>query len=200
VALAIVTIGIYLSREITTVRNLRGIPKTYVAVKDGDVPKPVAELVATEYDRVCAISHIARPHATSQEGWGSPGTVLEGIHFRRAMLNSLVAVDKGVRSLLPSFPLLKPHQSVASHFKPLETLIAAQDPTWLRRYDALIQQARYAEREPSQQDYEECIRLASYLNQMFRLLSDPRVTGQPRDHSDPPSDDASYATAPSVAG
>ena len=99
------------------------------------------------------------------------------------MLNSLVAVgqyfnplyhqvidvslDKGVRSLLPSFPLLKPHQSVASHFKPLETLIAAQDPTWLRRYDVLIQQARYAEREPSQQDYEECARLASYLNQMW---------------------------------
>jgi hypothetical protein len=110
------------------------------------------------------------------------GTGLEGIHFRRAMLNTLVTVgqygnpwprqinditlDKGARSLLPSFPLLKPHQSVASHFKPLETLIAAQDPTWLRRYDLLIQQARYAEREPSQQDYEECTLLASYLNQM----------------------------------
>ena len=111
------------------------------------------------------------------------GTILEAVHFRRAMLKTLVTVgqyynpfhrqiddislDKGVRSLLPSFPLLKPHQSVASHFKSLEALITARDPTWLRRYDVLIQQARYAEREPSQQDYEECALLASYLNEMW---------------------------------
>jgi hypothetical protein len=36
-----VTAAIYLSRKITTVHNLRGIPKTFVAVKDGDVPKVI---------------------------------------------------------------------------------------------------------------------------------------------------------------
>lgn len=75
-------------------------------------------------------------------------------------------VDLQVRSLLPSFPALKPHQSMALHLKPIESLITAQDPTCLERYDSLIQQARYAEREPSQHDYEESMRLASYFRQM----------------------------------
>ncbi|KAF9513758.1 hypothetical protein BS47DRAFT_1392973 [Hydnum rufescens UP504] len=188
VALAIVTVAIYLSRKITTVHNLRGIPKTFVAIKDGDVPKPVAELVATEYDRVCAISQIAQPQITSQEGWGSPGTALEGVHFRRTMLNTLSTVTVAI------FPTVKTSPISCFPSEAFGGWIAARDPTWLRRYDTLIQQARYAEREPSRLDCEECEQLASYLTQIFQLLSDPRLA---KVASRPPSDDASYATAPS---
>jgi len=172
VALAIISLGIYVSRKITTVRNMRQIPKGYMPLEDGDVPRSVTQLLSMEYDRVCAIAGLSQPAAEFQEGWGTPGTALEGIYFRQAMLDSLLDVDREARILLPSYPSMRPHETTEGHFKPLEHLINLQEPGRLQKYNVLIEKARYSENEPDESDYEECNRLSRYIIAIFKFVSE----------------------------
>ncbi|KAG8982582.1 hypothetical protein FRB90_006695, partial [Tulasnella sp. 427] len=53
-------------------KRLKTIPKPYVAIKGGDVPKPVADLIAEEYTRACIAAAVSRPAGRTHPGWGAP--------------------------------------------------------------------------------------------------------------------------------
>lgn len=76
-------------------------------------------------------------------------------------------IDYAARDLASSLPPLKPHQSLAQHLQPFAALIATHEPALIIAYSKLIEKARYAEREPSEQDYELCLILAARLSQMY---------------------------------
>lgn len=74
--------------------------------------------------------------------------------------------DVLARSLIPTFPPMKPHQSAEAHLKPLESILTRHDPQCLTKYSTYIQQARYAEREPSVGEYEMCMGLHVQMRQL----------------------------------
>lgn len=127
-------------------------------------------LIAVEYDRSCAIAQTSQPQSTTQEGWGAPGTVYEGIQFRQAILESLETLDAAVRSLVPTFPRMRPHQCIETYLRPLEGILTHHDRTCLKAYSEFIQAARYAEREPSRDDYEACMEIHSTMKQMYATI------------------------------
>ncbi|KAF8320264.1 hypothetical protein DL93DRAFT_2163905 [Clavulina sp. PMI_390] len=170
-AVAVVSLIIYLSRKITTIQKLRSIPRKIVANKHGDVPSAVANLVASEYDRTCAVAYLCQPHGTQQQGWGMPGSEHEGVNFRHAMLQSVITLDATARMLVPALPALRPHQPVEAHFKSFERILTRHDPLCLSRYSSYIQQARYGDDEPMVSDYETCIRLQSHMHRMWITAS-----------------------------
>ncbi|KAF8328158.1 uncharacterized protein EI90DRAFT_3065764 [Cantharellus anzutake] len=141
-------------------------------LEDGDVPSSVARLISLEYDRACGIARLSQPSAKFQEGWGTPGSTLEGVFFRKAMLETLLDVDREARVLLSSYPPLKPHKTAEGHLKALEALINLQEPSCLQKYNVLIEQARHAANEPNEFEYEECDRLAKYIITVLRFVSE----------------------------
>jgi len=67
---------------------------------------------------------------------------------------------------------MRPHQSVEAHLRPLQGILTHHDDTCLGAYSDFIQAARYAEQEPSPEDYEACMRIhTSFHNEMSGIPS-----------------------------
>jgi len=169
IAMAIVSLSIYIKRKTATTKRLKGIPKSYIAIKEGDVPKSVSKLIESEFNRASTIVYVSRPTPRVLEGWGVPGSRYDGVNFRRGILDTLPVIDQDARTIVPSLPLYRPHLSAAQHFRPIASLITPHDPLCLDTYHRLIEKARYSQTEPSEADYERCLVLFAQLRQIFQF-------------------------------
>ncbi|TXT05167.1 uncharacterized protein COLE_06487 [Cutaneotrichosporon oleaginosum] len=88
-AVAIISLSQIWSRVLSVRRALNTMPKPYMPTKTMDLPKKVANHIATEYSRTAMIAHISQATAGMHEGWGRPGTRWEGIHYRTFILDTL---------------------------------------------------------------------------------------------------------------
>ncbi|KAG8936608.1 hypothetical protein FRC03_001907 [Tulasnella sp. 419] len=164
--LALEALVIWISRRRTIQRRLQTIPKFWIPVKQGDVPKPVADLIRDEYTRACVTTHLSKSFETSHPGWGTPGTQYEGVRFRTAILDTLPRLDALARETFPGFPPLMPNKAFHHHFRPLNFLFA-EYPTLTREYSDLIEQARYEEDEPSLKAWLRCQELVSMISMII---------------------------------
>jgi len=180
IAMAFVSLTIYIRRKTSTTKRLKAIPKSYIAIKDGDVPKPVSKLVESEYNRASTIVYVSRPEPRMLEGWGLPGSRYDSVYFRRAILDTLTIVDQDARSVVPSLPPYRPHLSVAQHFRAITPLVTPHNPTCLEIYHRLIEKARYAEQEPTETDYDRCLVVFAQLREIFQFYQNqaPSVDGE----------------------
>jgi len=170
----------WVKRRLSVVRTLQRIPKTHVAIRQGEVPKTVHEFIEREYLRTCLITYESQPTGIVQEGWGVPGTPYEGVYFRRALLDTIPTIDKAAQSLLGSdHPILRPHKTMEQHFRLLQPYVDVKftvvEPyrrmTALAFYDAAIQMARYGERELSEEEFTEAMRAATTIHSILEELN-----------------------------
>ena len=68
----------------------------------------VYQFIQQEYTRACLITYESRPKGGFQEGWGRPGTNLEGVRFRTALLDTVREIGASARSSFPALHLLAP--------------------------------------------------------------------------------------------
>ena len=132
----------------------------------------VYQFIQQEYTRACLITYESRPKGGFQEGWGRPGTNLEGVRFRTALLDtvreigaftctfplhpiSLSSADKLAHLVIPRHPPLGPQARMLQHFRFIVPLLNVDDDglTPLQYYDSAIQLARHAAREPTEHEY-----------------------------------------------
>lgn len=132
------------------------------------------------------IAYQSCPRGRTLPGWGTPGSVYDGLHFRTEILDSVGVLTEAVWTQLfphsiPPKPLNSRNRSPLADYWPLlepETIIAADGdsaPTLvqpvlpatlapiLRLYEQHLENARWASAEPTLEDYEDCIRVVSVL-------------------------------------
>ncbi|KAM0746947.1 hypothetical protein T439DRAFT_329218 [Meredithblackwellia eburnea MCA 4105] len=141
VVILVVGVIIWISRALSLRGTLGSIPRAYVPIKSEDVPAKAAELISNEFDRASVIALISRPEGRRMEGWGRPGTEYEGIHFRTAILSTI--------PVLQSLPLPL-SSSLPPALHPLADL-----------YDDLLSKAKYGKMEPTEEEYEECVKIVA---------------------------------------
>ncbi|KAG8985055.1 hypothetical protein FRB90_004962 [Tulasnella sp. 427] len=175
-ALGILSATIFLSRRHTGMKRLKTIPKPYVAIKGGDVPKPVADLIAEEYTRACIAAAVSRPTGRTHPGWGAPDGSYPNVHFRSAMLQTIVDLDTLARKFLPELPPLRPHRPMIEHLKPLSFVLLQDDPCRLKDYDEFIEQARYDEEEPTEDDWRRCEEVVEQMKSILTFYINATAT------------------------
>ncbi|KAG8905325.1 hypothetical protein FRB99_000206 [Tulasnella sp. 403] len=158
-------------------KRLKTIPKPYVPIKEGDIPKAVADLVLEEYTRSCITVAVSRPQRAHHPGWGTPGSQYEGIRFRNAILDTIADVDKLARTFLPDLPPLRPHRPMIDHLKRLDFVLLQNDSTRLRTYHSLVEQARYDEEEPTEADWEKCQEVVGQLRSILKFYIEAGAAG-----------------------
>ncbi|WWD16955.1 hypothetical protein CI109_101387 [Kwoniella shandongensis] len=147
VALGIIAIMHVWSRVLSIKRILRTMPKPYIPTKTVDLPKKVANHIATEYTRTAVIAHISQATTGQQEGWGRPGTKWENMHFRTYILSTLHTMRQ---ALCPNISSLSPTS--------LQPLFSAADSfddngairLFVNSYAKMIERAMYAKYEPGE--------------------------------------------------
>ncbi|KZW02714.1 hypothetical protein EXIGLDRAFT_419726 [Exidia glandulosa HHB12029] len=162
VLLAVVSLVYFAVRRRDVQRKLGGIPRMHIATRQGDVPKSVHKYIANEYLRSAAILYASQPANGHQDGWGDPGTEYAGVRFRRAILDSVVQVDEAARTIVPRLQPIRPHARVLHHLRALAPLIPVDESggSCLRRYDAIVEFAKYGKREMALEEYVEGIKAA----------------------------------------
>ncbi|TDL28684.1 hypothetical protein BD410DRAFT_781208 [Rickenella mellea] len=163
------SLGFCLKRRISVRRRLAKIPKSRIAVRKGDVPQPVQEYIEREFLRSCAVAYKSQPKATFREGWGAPGTKYEGIRFRTAVLDTIPEVDAVARLIIPSMPAYRTNVPITRHLRHIKSLISADDDgdAYFRNYTNVVQVARYASREPTEEEFGACIDAAAAIKQIL---------------------------------
>ncbi|KAF9282607.1 hypothetical protein BGZ74_002119, partial [Mortierella antarctica] len=78
------------SRYVTVKLARQAIPKTYMPITQGDLPKQVYEFVQSELDRVARLAKKATPtvEESAQPGWGKPESSLQDTHFKTFMAST----------------------------------------------------------------------------------------------------------------
>lgn len=127
------------------------------------------------------IAHASNPKRRTLPGWGAPGTDFAGMHFRTEILETLKTFDsfmvserveelmdksmdasnpsslhKGSRFTSPLArwkPVLTGHRAVIPQaYSPIVSV-----------YEKRLEDARWKADEPSQEDYEECVRALAVI-------------------------------------
>ncbi|CAL1695991.1 unnamed protein product [Somion occarium] len=144
-----------LKRRIAVHRRLQRIAKSYQTPGKAEFPKTVYRYIQQEYARACLIAYEAQPKDGFQEGWGRPGTKYENVRFRTELLNTIREIDELAHLVIPSHPLLRPHSRMLHHFRWLSPLLEKDEDgiTPLHYYDSVIQLARHASREPTEEEF-----------------------------------------------
>lgn len=88
------------------------------------------------------------------------------VHFRSAILQTIVNLDSLARKFLPELPPLRPHRPMIEHLKPLSFVLLQDDSCRLKDYDELVEQARYDDEEPSEDDWRRCEELVEQMKSM----------------------------------
>ncbi|KAG9023063.1 hypothetical protein FS837_006016 [Tulasnella sp. UAMH 9824] len=206
-ALGIISAIIFLSRRHTGLKRLKTIPKPYVAVKRGDVPKPVSDLIAEEYTRACIAAAVSRPTGRTHPGWGAPESEYANVHFRSAILQTILDLDSLARKFLPELPALRPHRPMIEHLRPLSFVLLQEDPCRLKDYDELVEQARYDEEEPTEDDWRRCEEIVEQMKTILTFYIKAGATDDGRrpsrdqylhpPHGDPYASDGFYSATSS---
>lgn len=161
VLVGILAAFISISRLITVRRSLASIPKSYVPISSGDLPRPIYRLISSEYSRAALISYVARPTDRSLKGLSSSSTLspsntdtAEIIHFRSAIISTSDALAE----------LLSADDSLAT---PIAVRLSAALPAafepLINLYARLLDDALYGFNEPSEKDYTDTVRLFGVL-------------------------------------
>lgn len=133
----------------------------------------VFRLTASEYTRCALILHATRPTGRTLPGWGSPDTDYAGVHFRTAILQTV----KVLETVLPLPPERSAHQQPAptksKRVSPLLRylpLLQGDSPIiprsllpLLQLYEKQLENAKWQLEEPTQADYETCLRIVAVL-------------------------------------
>jgi len=188
VALGIIAAIIFISRRHTGLKRLKTIPKPYIAVKKGDVPQVVSDLIIEEYTRSCIAVAVSRPKKGTHPGWGAPDSNYPGMHFRTAILDTIGEIDKLARTFLPELPPLRPHRPMIGHLKRLDFVLLQDDHSRLRDYDGLVQRARFDVDEPTQEDWERCEEIVEQMKTILQFYIRAEAGGTT------PTDEAAYAS------
>ncbi|KAJ6519539.1 hypothetical protein C8R45DRAFT_1118322 [Mycena sanguinolenta] len=169
-------------RRLAVRMRLQRISKAYTIIRRGDVPNSVHEYMSQEYMRTCLVSHESVPTDTYHPGWGRPGTKLEGVRFRRALLDTIPEIGRSYNALahavIPAHPALKPHARMLHHFRFILPLLNSstddddEEFTPLHYYDSAIQLARNAAEEPTEEEFTIGMQAADEIR---RSLNDCRL-------------------------
>jgi len=151
-----VSVFLYIKRRIAVRQKLQRISKTYRTVGADDLPESVHRYILQEYTRACLISYESLPKDVVHEGWGRPGTQYAGVYFRSALLETIPRIDDLAHAVIPLHPPLKPHARMLLHFRFLVPLLPKDldGMTPLHYYDAVVQIARCADRELTEEEFE----------------------------------------------
>lgn len=145
----------------------------------------------TEYNRAAVIAHLSQPTATSQEGWGQPGTQFGGIYFRqRIRLMYTILCKWTSRTFLSRVPKSIDHCHTVESLDGLEAVEHPHQPGHRRdprrpkdslqhlyQHPALppaakplldvftrqLELARYARSEPNLVEFENCMKVVALL-------------------------------------
>ncbi|CAE6467086.1 unnamed protein product [Rhizoctonia solani] len=172
VSLALISCIIWIRRKRQATKRLRSIPKAYIPIKDGDVPKHVVKLVATEYDRAACIAYISLPKGAEHPGWGAPGTEFEGISFKREIPATFQSIAATAQKLLPSLPAPSPFVRPAAYLLPLSRLVKmVRETAWddVERYSELVEQCRYGG-PPTAEMYREATACVKSIEDVFNNI------------------------------
>ncbi|KAL7005005.1 hypothetical protein EMMF5_005491 [Cystobasidiomycetes sp. EMM_F5] len=131
----VVALSIFISfaRLWTVRKELASIPKGYLPLGKDELNKNVYRLTAAEYTRCAMIAYQSCPRGRTLPGWGTPGSVYDGLHFRTEILDSVGVLTEAVWTQLfphsiPPKPLNSRNRSPLADYWPLlepETIIAA---------------------------------------------------------------------------
>ncbi|KAM0786764.1 hypothetical protein ACM66B_002199 [Microbotryomycetes sp. NB124-2] len=170
VLVAAIGIGIIIRRAITGRNTLSAIPKGYIPTQASDVPKRAHKLISAEYERASVIANISQPKGRAQEGWGRPGTTLENVHFRTAILATVPVLRSALAPLVPQAHLSDykpPRTAPLSPLAPLLSLDPSPIPEALTPlaslYEQHLQMATYGEKEPNEQAYEDVVKTVAVI-------------------------------------
>ncbi|KAH9944448.1 uncharacterized protein BXZ73DRAFT_87344 [Epithele typhae] len=138
VVLLLVSIAFCLKRRIAVHKRLQRISETFHTLGKSDVPESVHKYIQQEYTRACLIAYESRPKGLSQDGWGKPGTALDGLRFRTALLDSVRVIDSLAHEVIPRHPVLRPHARMLHHFRFIMPLMSKDEDglTPLHYYDS----------------------------------------------------------------
>ncbi|KAK4052678.1 hypothetical protein OIV83_001965 [Microbotryomycetes sp. JL201] len=170
VVVAAIGIGIIIRRAITGRNTLAAIPKGYIPTQASDVPKRAHKLVSAEYERASVIANISQPKGRTQEGWGRPGTSLENVHFRTAILATITVLRSALAPIVPEVNLTDAKPSRTAPLSPLAQLLSLKPcpvPEALsplaQLYEQHLQMAMYGEKEPTEQAYEDVVKTVAVV-------------------------------------
>ncbi|KAH7104219.1 hypothetical protein BKA62DRAFT_498597 [Auriculariales sp. MPI-PUGE-AT-0066] len=171
VILAVATLTLFIVRGREIRNKLARIPQNHVAIREEDVPKSVHVFISHEYLRCAAILAASQPTNGNHEGWGEIGTEYEGIRLRRRLLDTIHELNAAVLFLLPSYPPIRPTTRIAEHLRQLEGILVQRNKraiSSLVEYDSIIEFARYAQREPTMDEFLRGMRAANDLIETLR--------------------------------
>ena len=129
------------------------------------------------------IAYATNPKGRHLPGWGAPGTEYTGVHFRSGILQTLQVID----TVLPSsqrlentpIPTKSKHASPLAKYLPLlegsQPLIPTALLPLLQLYENYLEDARWKAQEPTQEDYETCLRIVAVVVDVVG-----KRTGQPQ--------------------
>ncbi|KAG9032030.1 hypothetical protein FRB95_001980 [Tulasnella sp. JGI-2019a] len=200
VALGIEALIIFLNRRHTGRKKLSTIPKPYIAVKQGDVPKDVAQMISREYTRNCIIMALSRPNKGTHPGWGAPGSKYDGMRFREAILDTIPDIDSLARTFLPELLPLRPHRPMIEHLKPLDFVLLQDDSQRLGDYHELVEMARFDDAEPTEDDWERCKEIVDQMKSILTFYINAESSngnGHPPSESDDQTHQSFQSTASS---
>ncbi|OCH96481.1 hypothetical protein OBBRIDRAFT_5259 [Obba rivulosa] len=151
----VVSLFFCLKRRIAVHRRLQRISKSYRTLGRSDVPESVFSYIQQEYTRACLVTYESEPKSGSQDGWGKPGTRLEGVRFRTSLLDTIREIDFLAHEIIPHHPALRPHARMLYQFRFILPLLPRDEDglTPLHYYDSAIQLARHASREPTEAEF-----------------------------------------------
>lgn len=118
------------------------------------------------------IVHAARPKGRVLPGWGDPSSDYAGMRFRTAILDTLQMVDAVVPASLPSssqspIPTSSRHASPLAKYLPLlegeNAILSKSLLPLLGLYEKKLEDAKWKLEEPTQEDYETSLRIATIL-------------------------------------
>ncbi|KAJ7630659.1 hypothetical protein FB45DRAFT_748138 [Roridomyces roridus] len=155
VAVLVFSLIFCVNRRLAVRTRLQRISKAHTIIRRGDVPNAVHNYITQEYMRTCLISYESLPTDVYHPGWGRPGTIYEGVRFRRALLDTIAQIDALAHAVIPTHPALKPHVRMLHHFRFILPLLNSEDEefTPLHYYDSAIQLARNAAVEPTEEEF-----------------------------------------------
>ncbi|BEI85645.1 hypothetical protein CcaverHIS002_0510460 [Cutaneotrichosporon cavernicola] len=159
------------SRLTSVRRSLNTMPKPYMPTKTMDLPKKVANHIATEYSRTAMIAHISQATAGMHEGWGRPKTKWEGIHYRTSILDTLPEMRVLLLGDTPNRPNdLGALIAAASRIDPSHR---QGEPSTLELFVAsyvdMVQRARYQRAEPTEKEASAVEKVVAFVRNLIAV-------------------------------
>jgi len=167
IVLAFVSLGYYMHRS---TRSRRRMAQLSVLRPSGpQLPWLVDNYVSGEYARACAIAFASLPNVEKRPGWGSPGSIFEGVRFRTAILDTIAPLHDLARQVVPHLPKLQPRQPLLDYMIPLLPLIPSEGESrnCLHTWIEAVEMARDYSSELNEECFVRGMQAAGKLTKIF---------------------------------